>query len=208
MPVVATIVVALAVAAMIALGIWQLQRRHAKEAAIARAAANLSLPAIALPAFGRFDEALLYRRVSGFCLQPTSWKAESGRAAGGVPGWRHIALCRTGAEGPGFAVDVGVSRDAADPRWRGGVVSGWLTAMPGDLTLIERALGRVGAPTPMIVSDRAAPGLQPSARPDPADISNNHLAYAVQWFVFAAIAALIYAIALWRRMTSDASFPT
>jgi len=31
------------------------------------------------------------------------------------------------------------------------------------------------------------------------DIPNNHLAYAVQWFLFAGIAGVIYALALKRR---------
>jgi cytochrome oxidase assembly protein ShyY1 len=35
-----------------------------------------------------------------------------------------------------------------------------------------------------------------------ADIPNNHLAYAVQWFVFAGVAAAIYAILLWRRRSA------
>jgi surfeit locus 1 family protein len=38
------------------------------------------------------------------------------------------------------------------------------------------------------------------ARPDPRDIPNNHLAYAVQWFLFATVAAVIYALALAKRL--------
>jgi surfeit locus 1 family protein len=30
-------------------------------------------------------------------------------------------------------------------------------------------------------------------------VPNNHLAYAVQWFLFAGVAAVIYALALRRR---------
>ncbi len=51
----------------------------------------------------------------------------------------------------------------------------------------------------MIVSEIAAPGLQPTADPDPSGIPNNHLSYAVQWFLFAGIALIIYAVALWQR---------
>ena len=204
-PVVATIVVALAVAAMISLGVWQLSRRQEKEAALARYAANLDLPPIALPAFGRVDESLLFRRVSAFCLQPTAWTTESGRTAAGATGWRHIALCRTGAEGPGFAVNAGVSQASTNPAWRGGEVSGRLTWMPSDTSLIGAAFGRLFGraetpPTPMIVADRALAGLQPSVQPDPADIPDNHLAYAIQWFLFAGVAVVIYGILLWRRV--------
>jgi surfeit locus 1 family protein len=48
----------------------------------------------------------------------------------------------------------------------------------------------------MIVSDTGLAGLKPSPRPDPAEVPNNHLAYAVQWFLFAAVAVIIYPLAL------------
>ena len=38
-----------------------------------------------------------------------------------------------------------------------------------------------------------------NAPPSIESIPNNHLAYAVQWFLFAAVAAIIYVIALRRR---------
>ncbi|MDB5686282.1 MAG: surfeit locus 1 family protein, partial [Rhizorhabdus sp.] len=43
-------------------------------------------------------------------------------------------------------------------------------------------------------------GLEPSVPPSIADIPNNHRGYAVQWFIFALTAAIIYAIALRRRL--------
>ena len=45
-----------------------------------------------------------------------------------------------------------------------------------------------------------AGGMKQLASPDPRDIPNNHFAYAIQWFLFAGVAAAIYAIALWKRM--------
>ena len=51
----------------------------------------------------------------------------------------------------------------------------------------------------LLVSAEAAPGLQPSEPPSLDAIPNNHLAYAVQWFLFAGVALVIYAIALHRR---------
>jgi cytochrome oxidase assembly protein ShyY1 len=52
----------------------------------------------------------------------------------------------------------------------------------------------------MIVPAAAlAPGLSPSRAPDPSSVPDNHLAYAVQWFAFAAMAIVIYAFALRRR---------
>ena len=48
-PIVATVLVALAVTAMVALGFWQLQRRGQKLAELAVLAANPSKPPIAFP---------------------------------------------------------------------------------------------------------------------------------------------------------------
>ena len=45
-------------------------------------------------------------------------------------------------------------------------------------------------------------GLDANARPDPATIPNNHLSYAIQWFLFALTALVIYGIALRKRMQS------
>ncbi|NWN33535.1 SURF1 family protein, partial [Klebsiella michiganensis] len=48
--------------------------------------------------------------------------------------------------------------------------------------------------------EAAAPGLVPTARPDLSSVPNNHLSYAVQWFLFALVASVIYVLALkWRR---------
>lgn len=201
LPIVPTLLVAICVAAMIALGIWQLHRAAWKDALVARYAAAAGRPPIAFPLNYPIDEAVLYRRSSAFCLEPVGWTAEAGRSRTGTSGWRHIAACRTGAEGPGLFVDVGVSDKPDAPKaWRGGRVSGVIAWAPQHGSVIARALGRVPPPSPMLVSDTAPPGLAPSIRPSPAEIPNNHLSYAVQWFVFAGLAALIYAIALARRL--------
>jgi cytochrome oxidase assembly protein ShyY1 len=53
----------------------------------------------------------------------------------------------------------------------------------------------------MLIARSAPAGLKPLAPPSAADLPNNHLAYAVQWFIFAALAMLIYGLALRRRGT-------
>lgn len=191
-PLVPTLIVGLAVAAMIALGFWQLRRAQWKEALLSRYAAAERLPAVAWPRTPPADGSLLFRRASGFCLQVTGWSARSGHNRAGQPGWRHIASCRTGAEGPGMQVDMGWSKDSAAPRgWSGGPVSGVIDRDRDHLILL--------------VSETAAPGLEPSAKPSPADIPNNHRAYAVQWFLFAGVALVIYGLALRRRLSAPAS---
>jgi cytochrome oxidase assembly protein ShyY1 len=198
-PIVPTIIVALAVLLMVRLGFWQLHRLHEKEALLARYAANATKPPLPFAALFPIGDDALYRRTSAYCLNVVKWQAEAGRAADGASGWRHIASCRTGAEGPGIVVDMGVSADAAAPAWTGGPVSGRLTQAPSSQPLVARLLRKPIVSSPMIVSDSAAPGLKPTAPPNPSDVPNNHLAYAVQWFLFAAVALVIYGILLWQR---------
>jgi surfeit locus 1 family protein len=60
-------------------------------------------------------------------------------------------------------------------------------------------------PAPMmVVADTPPPGLSRNAAPDPDAIPNNHLAYGVQWFFFAAVALVIYVVALRRRVVAPA----
>ena len=71
-PLIPTIVVALAITAMIALGVWQLQRRDEKNAALALYAQNMSKPDIAFPRLRKGGEVVLagfYDRLS-FAFPP------------------------------------------------------------------------------------------------------------------------------------------
>lgn len=200
LPVLPTIVVGLAAALMVALGIWQLDRRGEKTALIARYTANQNLPVIAFPRPGGWQDAL-FRRASAMCVSVTSWTSEAGRAVNGTRGWRKLATCTTGgAEGPGLVVDAGIASDPkANPPWRGGPITGTITEAPRHQSVLAGLVGRRSAATPMLILDTPAPGLKPSARPAPDTIPNNHLAYAVQWFLFAGIAVGIYLLALRRR---------
>lgn len=194
LPLIPTIIVGLAVAIMIGLGVWQLQRLHWKEALLRDYATARGLPPVAYPAVPDKDRLPLFRRSSAMCLRVTGWRATSGRNASGQPGWAHIASCARGAEGPGFQAVMGWSGTSADPRWTGGMVRGIIASD-------SRHLIR-------LVADVPASGLQASAPPDPADIPNNHLAYAVQWFLFALIAAVIYLLAVRKRTRAPVSPPS
>ena len=197
-PIVATVLVALAIAAMIGLGIWQLQRLQEKESLLRQVAANQALPPTALPRQATGDQ-WLFRRAGAYCLHPFEWQISGGHTASGGTGWRRIARCSTGAEGPGFLVQVGLS-DApqGNPTWRGGPVSGYITRAPSSVPLILRAFS--SAPDElMLVTEHPLPGLTANPGPDLSSVPNNHLAYAVQWFLFALVAAVIYAVALRRR---------
>ena len=199
-PIIPTIIVGAAIAVMIALGVWQLQRADEKAALRASYAVNLTLPAMAFPASDPTDARLMFRTLSANCLRVTGWVTTGGRTADDVSGWRHIATCATGAEGPGFLADMGIGDDpAATIAWRGGLVRGIAVTEPQTYGLITKLFGNPPKPRLMIVAQTPAPGLSASRRPDPNNVSDDHLSYAVQWFIFAAAAAVIYVLALRRR---------
>jgi surfeit locus 1 family protein len=203
-PPVATIAVLIAVAIMIGLGVWQLQRKTEKDAVLALAAANPARAAVAFPKLPPVDPHILFRPSSVHCLNVVGWAVEAGRAADGTTGYRYIASCATGAEGPGVLINMGVA-DKGDlkPAWTGGQAAGWISEEPDHRPLIARIFGKAPPLRPMLIAKVAAPGLKPSAPPRVEDIPNNHLAYAVQWFVFAFIALVIYGLALRYRRGDD-----
>jgi len=198
-PVLPTLLVCAAIAVMIKLGFWQLQRADEKAALLVRYEQAVTLPEMAFPQTAANDS-LVFRRAGGVCLEPLKPIIEGGLNAKGDAGWRHIVACRTGAEGPGMTVDIGWS-DRFDDHigWKGGQVHGIISRQPDHRSLIEKAFGKGAAPGLMLVLTVPAAGLEPSAPPSIKDVPNNHLAYAVQWFIFAAVAAIIYGLALYRR---------
>ena len=193
-PVVATVVVALAVAAMIALGLWQLTvRLPEKEAQLAQLSANPARPPIAFPRAP--DDRTLFRRSYARCRPPVRIE----RAGAGRAGFRLIATCAADAGGAGFKVQLGTARDPnAVVSWAGGAVTGRISHAPDAQPLIA-GLWRTRRQELLLVADRPARGLSPNTRPDIGLVPNNHLAYGVQWFLFAGLAAVIYALALRRR---------
>ena len=188
LPLIPTLLVVAAVAVMIWLGAWQLQRKGEKEALLARYSAAQGLPPIAWPNFVDPKDPPLFRRSSGFCLSVAKWRAASGRNRKGDAGWVHVASCRTGAEGPGVQAVMGWSTEPKPPAWTGGEVRGVIAP---DAKHVIR-----------LVASEPAPGLQPARPPSPGDVPNNHLFYAIQWFFFAGAAAVIYVLALRRRSGS------
>ena len=197
-PIVATIVVAIAVAAMVGLGVWQLfDRLPQKEAFLAQLAANPAKPAIAFPA--RDDDSLLFRRVEGECVAVRSQSL----AGAGNAGYRLIAECVRGGGGAMMPVQLGTTRDPKFAgRWQGGVVTGYLSHAPSSQSLIG-SLFHHQAQRLMVVADDPPLGLAANGAPDLNTVPNNHLAYAVQWFLFAGIASVIYVLAVMRRRPRD-----
>lgn len=190
-PLIPTIVVGLCIALMVALGFWQLERRHEKEALLAQLAANFDKPAMAFPRYPVGDQ-YLFRTATAMCLEPTKWLHEGA----GQYGYRLIAECRTGAEGPVLLVDMGTSMDPRfEPTWKGGPVTGTITHAPDHRPVVSLLWDKTPK-TLALVSGTPAPGLGKTPKPGLGSVPNNHLAYAVQWFLFALVAAVIYVLAL------------
>jgi cytochrome oxidase assembly protein ShyY1 len=191
LPILPTIIVLAAVALMIGLGVWQLQRSKWKEGLLAQYEHAEGLPPIVFPTQPlRSDQLPLFRHATGVCLRPVGQRAVAGENRSGEPGYVHIIDCSTGAEGPGMSVEVGWSKDPnAKVNWPGGPVSGIIG--PDRQTRMR------------LVAASAPPGLEPSQPPSIAAIPNNHRSYAVQWFSFAAIALIIYALAVWKRLKEE-----
>ena len=191
-PIVPTILVALAVATMIGLGIWQLDRKAQKEALLATYSAAAGKPPIGWPVIPPKEPLPLFRAATGNCLSVTGFRTAPGQNRDGEPGFLVIADCRTGAEGPGMAVELGWSKDPnAGRAYRGGLVSGMVA--PDSKSRMR------------LVAASPGPGLQASSPPSPDSIPNNHLSYAIQWFLFAGIAVIIYLLALRGRWNKEAA---
>lgn len=189
LPVVPTIVVLLAVGAMVALGVWQLQRLQWKENLLARYHSAQAMSAeVPWPAAEAAHEAALYRHSTVRCASVSGIDETAGQSASGQGGWAHIAHCNL-AGGGTADVALGWSQAPVTPQWSGGEVGG--TIGPG-----RNGIKLVAAPPQA--------GLEQLAAPDPNEIPNNHLAYAVQWFLFALTALVIYALALRKKWKSDA----
>ncbi len=197
LPIIPTLIVLVAVGTMVWLGFWQFDRLHQKEAMLARYAAaskNKDLEVL----YPDAPEAM-YRKIVVYCDQARQRPARSGLNDRGEAGWAHVARCTFGGARPDTPADqrmtdyhlrpldvvIGWSSSPAEVKWTGGEFTGTV-ASGGELGF-------------RVVADPPLAGLQPNAKPDPSNIPNNHLAYAVQWFLFAGVALVIYVLALRKR---------
>lgn len=185
LPLVPTLLVLVAVAVMIRLGFWQLDRREEKHALIAHYTSAVAMDAPTQ--WPRNADAVadrLYRKSALLCRGVEGTSGIAGRNAQGEAGIAVTAQCRTD-DGDLATVVVGWSREPSVPDWSGGAVRGTI------------------APGPRLIADPPLAGLEANAVPDPADLPDNHLAYAVQWFAFALTALVIYALAVRKRLARN-----
>lgn len=185
LPLLPTLVVAAAVATMIALGVWQLQRKEWKEGLLARYHTAQTMSSdVPWPARRADYDGALFRHTRVVCDRVTGTSAVAGRSQAGEAGWAKIARCEL--DGGGTAeIALGWTREPSAPvAWTGGEALGFI--------------GPAGEGVRLVAAPPLA-GFEQLAAPDPNDLPNNHLSYAVQWFLFAATALVIYGLALVRR---------
>ena len=188
-PLLPTLIVVAAVAAMIALGVWQLQRLKWKEGLLARYEEARTMNAdVPWPRDKAALEAALFRRSTFTCERVLGIRGTAASNARGESGMAWIADCEIDGGGRG-EVALGWARPPQEHTWSGGKVSG--------------AIGPGGKYGGILYAAQAPAGLAPLAPPDPASVPNNHLSYAIQWFFFAGTAAVIYVLALRKRLRGE-----
>jgi surfeit locus 1 family protein len=193
-PILATLIVAAAVATMIALGIWQLRRAQWKEGLLAQYSAAASMPAVDLDPLldGRtILPPLSFRRALITC-DATNEEADihAGRNLHDMVGQVYVIPCRPGAAGLAgrIRINMGWSERPDAPRRLSlhGITAGRLSVVGDDGPI-------------MLTAATAAAPLVPSQPPAIDSVPNNHMSYAIQWFFFAACALVIFVLALRRR---------
>jgi len=198
-PLFPTLIVAIAVATMVGLGIWQLRRAEWKEGMLASYRHAAKAPALHGIPPGVTPDDLAFRRSHVDCRITTAPILLGGGDGEGRRGFRTIVGCAL-VDGRLIMVDLGLSAlgtkpDAPPPGQR---IVGDGLLVPDDV-LARRVLGDASGLPVLLVLDRAVPGLTPSVPPAIETIPNNHRSYAVQWFLFAAVAIVIYGLALRKR---------
>lgn len=182
LPIIPTIIVLTAVATMIALGVWQLERADEKAALIVKYEAAISGREFTdWPMTDAQVGDRLYRMTRVTCTEVLGRRSAAANSAEGRKGQAQIATCKL-ANGREAEIALGFTRMPEEGNWQGGAVAGMI------------------APGPRLVAMPPQPGLQPLARPDPRDLPNNHMAYAGQWFFFAMTALVIYFLAIRKRL--------
>lgn len=177
-----TLLTLVALAILVSLGAWQLQRRAWKQALLADLAAAARQPEIAFA--GGDGPGLAFRRARVACTVRDAVPEQSaGASLAGRSGFSHRVRCQQN-----MLVDLGWS-----PRLSPG------TALTFDRTfhgvLVDRSTPtRRASPRYVLIAADALAPLAPSAPPTAASIPDNHLAYAVQWFAFAGVLLAIYAL--------------
>lgn len=231
-PVGLTLATLIALAILIGLGVWQLERRVWKEDLLARIAALQAAPARPLAeglAAGKTPDELSFVRVKAVCSGlATAPFLQLYSLRGGEAGVRLISACET-PDGRSILVDRGFVGDTISARPPVNAADRTPLAIEGvlrapdkatfvtpanqpqanqwysrDVPAMAQALG-VTRPSPVFLMAETSTNPDWKAlvpAPVPADIPNRHLEYAGTWFGLAGALAAVYAAMLFRRRKS------
>jgi surfeit locus 1 family protein len=197
-----TIMTAVMLIVLIALGLWQLQRMAWKETMLK----NLALPVLVLSAPAKMTADMELRRVQISCPEVSFADVKIRDYAAFTPQYRAFTKC-PGVDGI-VVVDHGFNTTRGNPianprRQFEGTVrewqpESWALRVAGAKRIKRADFGAAGAVSPFFV--KAGPP------PKASNIANNHFAYAIQWFAFAGVLTVIYglfAVRLWRDSAQD-----
>jgi surfeit locus 1 family protein len=224
----ATVFTVPAILFMLGLGVWQLQRLQWKEALIAEIQAGVSADPVPLPSGAIDPEAWRFKRVTvtGTFDHAKEMHLLAHTERGNI-GYQVITPLQRADDGTWVLVNRGwVPADDKDPATRAaGQVAGIVTItgitrptwpqrtfVPdnepdtnhwyfGDLAAMARHAGIEAAP--VFVEADATPnaGGLPMGGQTPVNLPNNHLQYALTWFMLAAGLGAVYVVYHWRRPT-------
>lgn len=232
LPIALTIATTIALAILVALGVWQLQRLTWKEALLARIAALQTAPAQPLGGVLAKGGDMDFVRVQAVCpgLGAASFIELYG-LRDGQAGSRIISACATGVSryptilvDRGFVIDTVSARPPVDPADRAPVSVTGVLRLPDKPSAFAAANDVAGGrwyvrdAGAMAASLKAAAPAAPvflfaetatnpafaalTPAPIPAEIANRHLEYALTWFGLAAALVGVYAAVLFSRRKS------
>ena len=224
-----TVLSTAALAVLIGLGLWQLQRLQWKEGLIAEIEARVKAEPVSLKeavARARAGEDVSYLRVRAEGKFGNTKERYLFAVSDGTPGWHVIAPLRT-ADGEVVLVDRGFVPDALkDPAARPqgeliGAVTVTALARPTepqglfvpnnenrwfwrDLKAMTRSMlgedAKGVAPFFLEAEKSDIPGGWPQGGQTRLDLPNNHLQYALTWFALALCLVVIYVIYVRTRL--------
>lgn len=192
LPVWPTVITAIMLPILVALGFWQIARAEWKQRLLADLESARALPRIDLDA--EAPDRLDFRDAVISCRSSERADVSAARSHAGQSGYGYRIPCQTLADGTEIELVLGwaqrpdvLDRAAVAARFEGVLVaSGSQTFNPAYALYPEEA---------------AVKALAAAAPPARGTLTDNHLAYAVQWFLLAAVLGAIYALYFrgWRR---------
>ncbi len=223
LPIGVTLLAALMFGALCALGVWQLERLAWKRDLIARVDARIHAVPVPAPLSATKDNEYRRVRVDGIFLHDRATLVQAATIKG-AGYWVMTPLKRNNGSiiliNRGFVPPEAKSRYAR-PQGRVSITGLLRLTEPGggflrsndpsanrwysrDVAAIEQARRLSPAPFPYFIDVDAAP--QPEALPigglTVVSFPNNHLQYAITWFVLAAMVAAAYIYAM-RQLRND-----